>query len=197
MDNFKSLCHLPQYCRWHIYKNSQASHIWRCISFLRGLSSNLCPRVCGCRGTFTNVNAGRLGSVGDEFTFNRSQLRQRLADGRWGNAAAKAVLGQQVSPYLVGDLAFLLTQKLMKCYDGVNLTAWQRCFNYHVIRTRHVVEMVFGCMKGRWRVLVDNFPRDHEFATDMSLVCCALHNVCERANYPVRRQLDSCRCCSC
>ena len=131
---------------------------------------------------FTNVNAGRPGSAGDAFTFNRSELCARVTNGEWGNAPTKIIYGQQIALYLASDTAFALS-RLMECYDGASLIQ-QKSFNYCVIRTRQVVEQAFGRFKGRWHVVGDMFLRDTKFATNIALVCCAPHNVCERTACP-------------
>ena len=72
----------------------------------------------------------------------------------------------------------------MKCFDGDNLLSQQMSLNHCVIRTRRVVEQAFGRLKGRWHVLVDSYSCDPDFASNVALLCCALHNVCERSNCP-------------
>lgn len=185
--DFESLCYLPQCCGavdgtfMKMSKPTEFGDAYRCY---KGYPAILVLGCVDARGIFSNINAGRPGSVGDAFTFNRSQLCARLANGQWGGAPPRHIHGQAVLPYLVGDAAFALTTKLMKCFDGQNMTNQQENFNYCVIRTRRVVEQAFGRLKGRWHVLVNNFLRDSVFCTDVALVCCALHNVCERAACP-------------
>ena len=152
MDDFESLCHLPRCCGavdgtfMKIIKPVDFGDAYRCH---KGYPAILILGCVDARGVFTNENSGRPGSVGDAFTFNRSAIRERIADGRWSNAAPKEVYGQQDVLYLVGDAAFALTQRMMKCLDGGNPTAAHRSFNYCVIRMHLVVEQAFGRMKGR------------------------------------------------
>ena len=187
ISDFETLCCLPQCCGavdGTFMKIKKPTLFGDAYHYYKGFSSILIVGCVDARGIFPNINAGRLGSVGDAFAFNRSELCARMADGRWGDEPARVIRGQDVRPYLVGDAAFALTSKLMKCFDNGNLTNTQQSFNYSVIRTGRVVEQAFGRLKGRWHVLVDNFVRDPDFATDLALVCCALHNVCERVLCP-------------
>lgn len=141
-------------------------------------------------GLFTNVNAGRAGSAGDASVYATSTLTRKIHEKKWLTVKERRnarfrVGGTYIRPYLVGDSAFPLSATLMKCYDdGGCLTPAQRTFNYRVIRTRRVVEQAFGRLKGRWQILVNNHLDDPDFARDIALVCCGLHNICERWNCP-------------
>ena len=72
----------------------------------------------------------------------------------------------------------------MKCYDGSHLPHWKGSFNNSMIRNRHVVEQAFGHLKGRWKVMDGCNLNDTIFTSRVALVCCALHNVCERHQCP-------------
>ena len=76
----------------------------------------------------------------------------------------------------------------MKCYDDLpslgRLSPRKRNFNYALIRTRCVVEQAFGRLKGRWKIMDGCNLNDPTFASRVALVCCALHNVCERHQCP-------------
>jgi hypothetical protein len=72
-----------------------------------------------------------------------------------------------------------MSERIMKCYEVSNPTPTQFNFNYAVIRTRRVVECAFGRLKGRFPVLVNSRLQDDVFASDVAMVCCALHNLIE------------------
>ena len=126
----------------------------------------------------------RAGSAGDAATFYTSTLRRKIEQRRWLSGRPVEIGGLGIEPYLIGDSAFGLEKYLMKCFSGDNLTAEQERYNYGVIRTKRVVEQAFGRLKGRFRVLIKNNQRDPKFAGHVALVCCALHNVCERWGCP-------------
>ena len=132
------------------------------------------------RGLFTYVNAGSPGSCGDAAVFNTSNLLKKVKRRKWLGTHAAVINGMEVLPYLVGDSAFALSSCLLKCYAEGQNAAHQLSFNFRLIRTRRVVEQAFGRLKGRFRVLVTSGISDPTFAADIAMVCCAIHNVCER-----------------
>lgn len=136
------------------------------------------------RGIFTFVNAGNPGQVGDASAYNTSRLYRRIHSRKWLGTSAADINGVTVFPYLVGDAAFSLSPFLMKCYPDHANEPFQRTFNHRLIRTRRVVEQAFGRLKGRFRILDHNAICDPNFASDIAMVCCALHNVAERWSCP-------------
>ena len=143
--------------------------------------------VLGCvdtRGIFTYVNAGRPGSVGDSYTYRHSLMYQKIANGEWLAHSPRRIAGVDVKPFIVADAAFALSSTCMKCYD-VGQPAQRRSFNYSLIRTRRVVEQAFGRLKGRWKIMDGKCNlKDPVFTRQVAVVCCALHNVCERHQCP-------------
>ena len=145
--------------------------------------------VLGCvdaRGVFTYVNSGRPGSVGDSYTFRHCLLGKKIRDKEWLNNDPKRIEGVDVQPYIVADSAFRLSSSVMKCFDESHgrLSRRKRSFNYALIRTRRVVEQAFGRLKGRWKIMDGCNLNDPTFASRVAVVCCALHNVCERYQCP-------------
>ncbi|XP_065193105.1 uncharacterized protein LOC135824300 [Sycon ciliatum] len=135
------------------------------------------------RGIFTYVNVGNPGSVGDAAAYINSRLFDNLTTRQWLTVPEKTIGNNRVLPYLVGDAAFALSSSLMKCFSNP-VTPQEKTFNFRLIRTRRVVEQAFGRLKGRFRILVKNNYSDPDFVSDVTLVCCALHNVCERCQCP-------------
>ena len=138
-------------------------------------------------GMFINVNAGRPGSAGDASAYATSTMLRRISQQKWLTIQDNfRIEGTYIRPYLVGDSAFPLCATLMKCFDdSAGLQPHERTFNYRLIRTRRVVEQAFGRLKGRFRVLVHNNLDDPDFAADVAIVCCGLHNICERWKCPM------------
>ena len=59
-----------------------------------------------------------------------------------------------------------------------------------VILTRRVVEQAFGRLKGRWKIMDGQCrAKDKVFVRQVAMVCCALHNVCERHQCPYLSQV--------
>ena len=145
--------------------------------------------ILGCvdsRGVFTCVNVGRPGSVCDSYTYRYSPLHQKLTSGEWLDHSPRQIGGCNVAPFVVAEVAFPLASNMMKCYEGTTFPRWQRSFNYSLIRTRCVVEQAFGRLKGQRKIVDKCNLNDPVFARRVAIVCCALHNVCER---PFRRYL--------
>ena len=143
--------------------------------------------ILGCvdgRGIFTDVDAGKPGSVGDSYAYRSSSLFTKVNNREWLSQPSCQLDTQTITPLFVADSAFPLAPATMKCYDDTLLPHWKRSFNYSLIRTRRVVEQAFGRLKGQWKIVDKSSLRDPVFARHVALVCCALHNVCERHRCP-------------
>ena len=136
--------------------------------------------VVDARGIFTDVNTGGTGSVGDAAAYNTSRLARNVQSRKWLGDSGKIINGKLVHPFLVGDSAFALSTTMMKCYGENDQAPHHNTFNWCLIRTRRVVEQAFGHLKGRFHVLTKNNLFDPSFAAEVAIVCCTLHNVCER-----------------
>ena len=190
MVDFESLCGLP-FCGGAIdgtfvpiKKPEDFGDTYYCY---KKFCSIIVLACVDARGIFTYVNAGRPGSVGDSYTFRNSALYDNIQQKKWLFHPPQSIEGVQVTPYLVADAAFPLSATCMKCYDeSSSVPGRKRSFNYSLIRTRRVVEQSFGRLKGRWQILSGTSCRinDPAFARKYSMVCCALHNVCERHQCP-------------
>ena len=90
-----------------------------------------------------------------------------------------------MKPFLVADAGFPLSATCMKYYKGNCLPPPKHSFNYSLIRTRRVVEQAFGRLQGRWKVKNGHCnANDPVFVRQVAIVCCGLHNVCERHQCP-------------
>ena len=86
--------------------------------------------------------------------------------------------------FIVADSAFSLSSTCMKCYE-VGQPAYRCSFNYSLIRTRRVVELAFGRLKGRWKIVDGKCSlKDPVFVRQVAVMCFALHNMCERHQRP-------------
>ena len=150
--------------------------------------------IVDARGIFTAVNIGQPASVGDGAAFNRSKIKARLESGAWlprtfsrrfRNAFGRGRV--MVRPFIVADAAFSLCAYMMKAYNNPPMHCPQHGYNYCHIRTRRVVENAFGRLKGRFRVLKQGKLNDPRWVMQITKVCCALHNMCERCNSPYEK----------
>jgi hypothetical protein len=57
---------------------------------------------------------------------------------------------------------------------------------------RVVIEMAFGSLKNRWRIL-KNFNSRVDKAARITVACCWLHNYCELRNLPEPRGIRGAR----
>ena len=125
-----------------------------------------------------HVNARSPGSRGDATVFNTLCPHDKIR--RWLGTDGAVIGRRRTLSCLVGDMAFGLSACLMKCYAEGEDEPHQLTFNHRLVRTRRVVEQAFGRRKGRFRVLIRNNISDPSFAADIAMVCCTLHNDCER-----------------
>jgi hypothetical protein len=141
--------------------------------------------VVDARGIFTFVDTGRAGSVGDSVAWQKSAMKGKVDSGEWLDAPPLTLRGVQIKPYLVADAAFAFGPKMMKCYEGEHARGTDKAFlNYAIIRTRRVVETAFGRLKGRFRIMASCNLNNVNLLRQIALICCALHNVCERYSCP-------------
>ncbi|KAE8742696.1 hypothetical protein FOCC_FOCC011729 [Frankliniella occidentalis] len=127
---------------------------------------------------FTNVHCGDPGSYHDTRVLRRSELyniAERNLEYLFPNGT-----------FLLGDKGYAGVGKkwiVTPFKDYGNQTAEQADFNTRVSTTRVVVEQAFGILKNRFRYLRGIMPlRDVQFAAQLVVACCVLHNICIRSN---------------
>lgn len=186
MRDFECLCHLPCVAGAidgtfiELTKPSgQHADVYWCY---KNKISILLLAVVDATGRFIFTDIGRPGSVGDAAAFRYSSLSDDLRERKLLSADEDRVInGVTVQPYLLGDDAFPLIPSLMKAYGGAPPPgSMEKVFNDAVIQGRRVVECAFGRCKARWRVLLNRSSlRDVKLLSNITSVCCALHNYCE------------------
>lgn len=67
----------------------------------------------------------------------------------------------------------------MKDYPGRGLSKEKDLFNKTLNSARVKVEMAFGRLKGRWRLLLKRSDIDYTFMPQVIVACCVLHNMIE------------------
>ena len=97
--------------------------------------------------------------------------------------------GQEVDFFVLGDPAYPLMPWLMKGYrQSPRLTPQQESFNVYLSSARTAIEVAFGRLKSRFRVLLKRSDFHFTFTPYLAATCCALHNFCERENERVSRR---------
>jgi hypothetical protein len=165
---------------------------WRYWCY-KNFCSILLLAVCDARGVFTYLDVGRPGCFGDAAAFQCSTLARALADGNV-LSPTRTVQGITLRPVILADSAFPFQPYIMKQFDTPLPNTKESLFNFGHIRGRRIIESAFGRLKGRWWVLRKNNLRDPKFLTDVTFVCCYLHNFCEQgAQHCLRAWRHNCR----
>lgn len=77
--------------------------------------------------------------------------------------------------------AYPLLEWLIKGYTRhQGLTPEQESFNVYLSAARTCVEIAFGRLKSRWRILLKRSDLHYTFSPYLIATCCALHNFCEK-----------------
>ena len=84
----------------------------------------------------------------------------------------RIIEGNQIPVSLLGDPAYPLQRWLMKPYPESRIADEQGVFNYHLNRTRVVVERAFGILKIRWRILSGEQEGTIDSVCNVVCACC-------------------------
>lgn len=87
------------------------------------------------------------------------------------------VYNLQNTPYfLIGDNAYVLSDQLLIPFSGSYLTETQRTYNYYLSQLRIRIEMAFGRLTTKWRVLRRKLENGTRRNSRICRVCALLHN---------------------
>uniref|UniRef100_A0A3Q1GZ70 DDE Tnp4 domain-containing protein n=1 Tax=Acanthochromis polyacanthus TaxID=80966 RepID=A0A3Q1GZ70_9TELE len=142
----------------------------------KGWPSYVLQAVCDDKYCFWNVSCKMPGSAHDANALKQSDLFRNA------HLLPKVgyIEGQHVDFFLLGDPAFPLMPWLMKGYlQSPRLTPQKESFNVYLSSARTSIEIAFGRLKSRFRVLFKRSDFHFTFTTCMVATCCALHNFCE------------------
>jgi hypothetical protein len=138
----------------------------------KGFHSILLQVVCDARFLFIDCFAGWPGSANDARVWSHSPIGQLLA-------ANSDIM--PVNSHLLGDSAYPLQNYLMTPYrDNGHLSQKQKTFNVRLSSKRVVVEQAIGLLKNRFRRLRYLNVATPQFAAEITMAACILHNICLR-----------------
>ncbi|XDV14258.1 hypothetical protein PO909_002432 [Leuciscus waleckii] len=144
----------------------------------KGWPSYVLQAVVDDKCCFRSISCKMPGSAHDANVLRMSDLFQRA---HLLPKSVKNIEGEEVRLQIIGDPAYPLLDWLMKGYiNSPNLTPAQQSFNVYLSSVRVGVEMAFGILKSRWRVLLKRSDFHFTFAPTMIATCCALHNFCQK-----------------
>ncbi|KAF7126411.1 hypothetical protein RHSIM_Rhsim11G0168600 [Rhododendron simsii] len=166
---------------------------------IHSLPAEIDPSTYHCRHGFPAVNVQLVadhkkifwdvcvkapGGFDDTTHLRDSLLYNRLMTGDITWDKVMNVRGQNVRPYIVGDLGYPLLSFLLNPFTwGRTGTPAQNEFDDALLKGRKVVEEAIGLLKGRWKILQDlNVSLNH--APQTIVACCVLHNLCQIAREP-------------
>lgn len=113
-----------------------------------------------------------------------------VATGQTNDARAFMLAGLEdlvenfpIRSYLVGDGAYILTDRLIVPFMGTEKSEPKKdAFNFYLSQIRIRVEMAFGLLTTKWRILRKKIETSLDMAS-MVISCCAiLHNYCINQN---------------
>lgn len=136
---------------------------------------------------FRYVNVGSPGRCHDAHVFHQSSLAQVVAGPTFREPTA-VIGGTAVPPLILCDQAFPLGPNLMKPFPGSNHSQEQGNFNYHLSRSRRIVENAFGRLKARFRFVMKRMECHISHVPLVLRACCVLNNICEHFNDFVPQQ---------
>ena len=126
---------------------------------------------------FRDTYCNTPGSAHDAAVYRRSPLCDTLQQ----KMPKRDIMlnGEAIPLHILGDPAYPLSRHIIKGYTGRNLTPEQESFNVYLSKARMCVEIAFGRLKSRWRILKKRLDLDYELAPLVVTTCCMLHNLCE------------------
>lgn len=136
---------------------------------------------------FRDIYCNTPGSAHDATVFRRSPLSTSIYQNM--PVRNKTISELSVPLHILGDPAYPMSQHIIKGYVGRNLTAEQESFNVYHSKARMCVEIAFGRLKARWRILRKRIDANFEISPKIITTCCMLHNFVEKRKVNIPRHL--------
>ncbi|XP_062867721.1 uncharacterized protein LOC134330491 [Trichomycterus rosablanca] len=148
-----------------------------------GWHSVLLQAVVGGRAWFWDVSAGRPGGLDDASALRLSPLWRLMNSAEMFPSQSRTIGGEEVGYFIIGDASYPAQSWLVTPFTdadgGGGLSEQQLIFNARISGVKGAVDTAFSRLRGRWRCLLKRNNCDVEFATQMVVACCVLHNLCE------------------
>ncbi|XP_055905479.1 uncharacterized protein LOC129940971 [Eupeodes corollae] len=131
---------------------------------------------------FIMVEVGANGRCSDAGMFGETKFFSKLKQNRLNIPAPELISNFSIEmPYVfVADDAFPLMTNIMKPFSHKSMDKKEMIYNYRLSRARGNVEMTFGQLTSKFRVLLKPINLAPEKATTITLACCYLHNYLRR-----------------
>ncbi|XP_067950454.1 uncharacterized protein [Watersipora subatra] len=138
---------------------------------------------------FRDVYAKTPGSAHDAAVFRRSRLSTLVVQNM--SKRDKTVHGKSLPLHILGDPAYPMARKIIKGFTGANLSPEKESFNVYHSKARMWVEIAFGRLKARWRMLQKCIDVKYKLVPKLITTCCILHNILEKLLFPPPSQQTS------
>ena len=128
---------------------------------------------------FIYVDIGCNGRISDGRVFRNCSLSKAIEHDDL-NIPPPQVICEEIQPLpyvIVADDAFHLKENIMKYYPLHNLSHEKIIFNFHLSRSRRIVENTFGILASRFRIFLSPMHLAPENSENVTLASCVLHNV--------------------
>lgn len=149
----------------------------------KGYPSIVVQAVTDGHYMFRDIYANTPGSAHDASVYRRSPLNGFI-DHKMPKRDV-VINGQIVPLHILGDPAYPISGNIIKGYTGRNLSPQDESFNVYHSSARMCVEISFGKLKSRFRILRKVIDADIQLAPKIITACCILHNICESSRIPM------------
>ena len=122
--------------------------------------------VCDCQSRFIFFGIVAPGKCGDQVAFERSPLLDYVRNLPPGY-------------YMIGDAAYLVGESLLTPFTGGHRSDRTKdAYNFFLSQCRIRIEMAFGLLTNKWRVLREPLQTCLSRSSDIVMACARLHNYC-------------------